>query len=135
MQKNLAMLVGLALVLGGVFVLAANQPAKNYSVVSTVSGQFFVGKLSHMPFSHFVKMSDAFLLQNVQGNDQKVSSQLIDLAVESYWQPKAVYFNTKNIVFKGDVSVESPIAKQIAEYKASQAVPVIDSAPTPAPTN
>ena len=125
------MFVGLIVILGGVFVLASSQTPRNYSVVSTVGGQFFVGRLSHTPFSRFVKLSDAFLLQNVQGDDQKVSSQLIDLSVESYWQPKAVYFNIENIVFQGDVNPESPIAKQIAEYKAGQLAP----APAPVPTS
>lgn len=129
MPKNLAMVVGLVVVLGGVFVLASAQSGSTYSVVSTVGGQVFVGRLSHTPFSRFVKLSDAFIYQTVQGADQKVTSQLVDLSVDSYWQPKTVYFNIDNIILEGAVSATSPIAEQITKYKAQQ-----KAAPAPAPT-
>lgn len=126
----LVALVGIIGYLGG-----TTYPSDSLYAVSTTSGQFFVGELSFRPFSKFILLKNPFVLQNVQDNSKNsVTPQLIDLSVESYWHPKEIYINSKEIVFKGKVSDTSPIGMKIKEYKAGLASPASPSpAPVPAP--
>ena len=122
MNKSLKMgMVAVAIIILGVaaYCLAVSMD-KSYYAVSTANGQFFVGRISHKPFTNFIKLDNPFILQNVQGADQKtVTPQLVDLSVESYWLPKVVFIHIDNIVSKGEVSSESLIATKIEEYKAA----------------
>ncbi|HLF66006.1 MAG TPA: hypothetical protein VI522_00155, partial [Gammaproteobacteria bacterium] len=73
MNKSLKMgMVAVAIIILGVaaYCLAVSMD-KSYYAVSTANGQFFVGRISHKPFTNFIKLDNPLILQNVQGEDQK----------------------------------------------------------------
>lgn len=135
MNKSLkTVIIAVAIVILGVVAYwgFAAKFSNIYYAVSTANGQFFVGKLSYVPFTGFIKLENPFILQNVQSEDQKtVVPQLLDLSVESYWLPKSIYINLDQIVFKGKVGKSSPIALKLKEYNDAKTNP--PAAPTPAP--
>lgn len=124
-------IVMLAVVTAGAILYPDSWQPK-YSAVFTINGEFYVGKMSRLPFSSTVKLSDAFVLQNVKNSaSDQGNLQLIPLS-SSLWAPKAVYFNRKNIVFTGTVGDMSQIATTIRNFKANGAVP---PAPPAAPAS
>lgn len=102
-----------------------------YSAVFTVTGEFYVGHVFRLPFSSTLRLSDAYVLQNARDEKGANNLQLVPMA-ESLWQPKAVYFNRKNIVFTGRVSESSVIAQRIRSYvpAAANTQPTAPAVPT-----
>lgn len=118
----------LGLAIGGVVVVGAlvaylviPMPVSNgYTAITTVTNQFFVGSAYHRPFSKFIELREPFLLQTItDAKTNEPTPQLVDLSVESYWLPKAIFIHMDNIVSKGTVDPESLIATKIREYKAA----------------
>jgi hypothetical protein len=93
-----------------------------YTAITTVANQFFVGRAYRAPLSRFIELREPFLLQNVSDAEGKtVTPQLVDLATESYWLPQSIFIQIDNIISKGAVGPDSPIAVKIKEYKAGAA--------------
>jgi len=118
----------LGLAIGGVVVVGVliaymvipMPVSDDYTAITTVTNQFFVGRAYRTPLSKFIELREPFLLQTItDAKTNELIPQLIDLSVESYWLPKAVFIRMDNIVSKGAVSPESLIATKIKEYKAA----------------
>lgn len=135
-KKSLKSLVGFVILIAAVIIagcwLYSNVINKSYSVLSTTSGEFYVGKLSHMPFSHQVKLTNAFILQSVRTQefpDGKLT--LIPLESQSLWLPEAIYFNKRNIVFSGRVGEGSEVAIIVKQYDDAMKASPNGVAPVP----
>lgn len=103
---------------------------KQYTAISTINGEFYVGRASSWPYSSTVKLYDVFALQNIRSSvDDPGDIQLIPLT-NSLWQPNSISFNKNNIVFSGEVNPASEIAKTIEAYKVGTPIPQGDSVPT-----
>ncbi len=101
-----------------------------FTGITTTDGQFFVGRAYKAPLSRFIELRDPFLLGGTTATAETptVTPKLIDLTLESYWQPKSIYLNVKNITIKGAVGQGSQIAITINQYIQKRA-----AATTPAP--
>ena len=86
-----------------------------YSAILTTTGEFYVGYIFHWPFSSTLRLSDVYVLHNVKdAKTNETRPQLMPMATESLWQPKAMYFNRKNVVFTGHVGKSSQIGTALA---------------------
>lgn len=120
----LGVIIGVVVVVvAGITYLVVPMPVSDgYTAITTVTNQFFVGRAYRAPLSKFIELREPFLLQNTTDADTNtVTPQLFDLSVESYWLPKTVFIHIDNIVTKGAVGSESPIAIKIKEYKEAAA--------------
>ena len=92
-----------------------------YTAITTVTNQFFVGRVYRTPLSKFIELREPFLLQTITDPETNAPTpQLIDLSIESYWMPKSIFIHIDNIVSKGEIDSESLIATKIAEYKVAK---------------
>ncbi|MBI2013527.1 MAG: hypothetical protein HYS87_01740 [Candidatus Colwellbacteria bacterium] len=124
MNKNLLSTAGLV-ILVIIGVLFVPLPSPGYTAVTTISGEFFVGKAQKALLSHYIELKQPFVLQSIVGENQTPTPQLFNLGTDSYWLPTSVKINIKNIVIKGKVNPESPIAQALDAFNAP--------APAPAP--
>ena len=118
----LGLVIGAVVVVGALvaYMVIPLPLSSGYTAITTVTSQFFVGRAYHTPLSKFIELREPFLLQTI--TDEKTNEpipQLVDLSVESYWLPKAVFIHMDNIVSKGSVEPESLIATKIEEYKTA----------------
>ncbi len=96
--------------------------SKDYTAITTINNEFFVGRAYRTPLSKFIELREPFLFQSLADPESNtVTPQLVDLSVESYWLPKAIFIHIDNIVSKGTVAPESLIATKIKEYKEAPA--------------
>ena len=123
------MLTGLFIVAVALFITVTTGAiiypgvTKPYSAVFTTNGEFYVGKLYNLPFASTMKLSHAFILQNVKSSATDAGNlQLIPLA-NSLWAPASIRFNKDNVVFTGRVNETSQIGQTIASYQNGTPAP------------
>ena len=114
--------IGVIVVVAAVAYLVIPMPvSEGYTVLTTVTNQFFVGRVYRTPLSKFIELREPFLLQTITDPETNAPTpQLIDLSIESYWMPKSIFIHVDNIVSKGVIDPESLIATKIKEYNVTK---------------
>lgn len=106
--------VAIVVILGVWFSMSTSSNAGNspYSAVYLVTGDVYFGKLSWFPEPH---MTDVYVLQRSTDPTQAVQVQVLPLS-SVFWAPgNTVYLNAHDIVFSAPLSLNSPVAKVIAD--------------------
>ena len=91
------------------------QSSQKYSVVYLISGDMYVGKLSHLCG---LRLSDAYLLQGVKNETDPAQGgfQLMPLK-DSLWSPKTIRINPRQVIFTAYVGEGSKISEALKEGK------------------
>ena len=114
-KKIIAIVVVLVLVVVVVGVLKYKRirESKVYSVVYMTTGEVYAGKLTTFPD---LQLKDGYILQVTKdATDPTKNNFQLQPIKDALWAPKSMHLIKDNVVFYGQLSPTSAIAKTIAE--------------------
>jgi len=108
-----AVIVVLIILFAGSFF--TGQAKSDYSIVYLSTGEVYIGKLDTFPG---FELTGGYVFQVVPDlSDPKKSNFQLNAVKEALWSPEKLHFVESNVVFYGQLSVESAIAKKLLEQE------------------